>query len=375
MSVRIASVVLIAALAGGSIDCPAADRVDPMRPARLSAVERERLFEQAARDAELLEAQGRQVRRITELLRPSVVHIDATKPLSRPRPGKTTEGEAGSGVIARVAGLDVVFTNRHVVNGAALQDIVIRLDDSREITPRRLWSDSGTDVAVLEIEAPDIEPARLADGDGVRIGDTVLAIGSPFGLSNTVTLGIVSATGRRALELGEGTVKFQDFIQTDTAINPGNSGGPLVNIRGEVIGLTTAIASKSGVSEGVGFAIPTAMVTYVASQLIQHGIVPRAFLGVSLDRTFDQTEADRLGLVRPVGARVEMVTRGAPADQAGVRPDDVIIEFEGRPVEDDDHLISQVGMTPLDTTVTLGVFRNGERIELRLPVASRNDFE
>jgi len=262
-----------------------------------------------------------------------------------------------------------------VVNGAALQDIVIRLDDSREITPRRLWSDSGTDVAVLEIEAPDIEPARLADGDGVRIGDTVLAIGSPFGLSNTVTLGIVSATGRRALELGEGTVKFQDFIQTDTAINPGNSGGPLVNIRGEVIGLTTAIASKSGVSEGVGFAIPTAMVTYVASQLIQHGIVPRAFLGVSLDRTFDQTEADRLGLVRPVGARVEMVTRGAPADQAGVRPDDVIIEFEGRPVEDDDHLISQVGMTPLDTTVTLGVFRNGERIELRLPVASRNDFE
>jgi len=375
MLVRIASAALFTALVVGGSDCPAADRVDPMRPARLSPAERDRLFEQAARDAELLEAQGRQVRRITELLRPSVVHIDATKPLARPRAGKTTEGEAGSGVIARIAGLDVVITNRHVVNGAALEDIVIRFDDSREVSPQRLWADSGTDVAVMEIEASDIEPARLADGDGVRIGDTVLAIGSPFGLTNTVTLGIVSATGRRALELGDGTVKFQDFIQTDTAINPGNSGGPLVNIRGEVIGLTTAIASKSGVSEGVGFAIPTPMVTYVANQLIEHGIVPRAFLGVSLDRTFDQAEADRLGLVRPVGARVEMVTRGAPADQAGIRSNDVILEFEGRPVEDDDHLISLVGMTPLETTVTLGVFREGKQLEVRLPVASRNEFE
>jgi serine protease Do len=219
-------------------------RVDPMRSTRMPAAERERLYEQAARDAELLETQGRQLRRLTELLRPAVVHIDATKPLARPRSGKTTENEAGSGVIAQMAGLTVVITNRHVVNRSTLEDITIRLDDGRELTPKRLWSDPGTDIAVLDIEADDLQPARLAEGDTVRIGDTVLAIGSPFGLSHSVTLGIVSAKGRRDLELGEGNVKFQDFIQTDAAINPGNSGGPLVNLRGEVVGLNTSTRTR-----------------------------------------------------------------------------------------------------------------------------------
>jgi len=209
----------------------------------------------------------------------------------------------------------------------------------------------------------------------VRIGDTVLAIGSPFGLSHSVTLGIVSAKGRRDLELGEGNVKFQDFIQTDAAINPGNSGGPLVNLRGEVVGLNTCIASNSGGSEGIGFAIPIPMVMFVAHQLIEHGTVPRAYLGVALDKKFDQNEADRLGMVRPVGTRVETITRGAPADVAGIRPDDVILEYEGRPVEDDDHLMSMVGMTPLDSVVELTIFRNRERLPIRMKVASRKDFE
>jgi len=350
-------------------------RVDPMRSPRMPAAERERLYEQAARDAEVLESQGRQLRRLTELLRPAVVHIDATKPLARPRSGKTTENEAGSGVIAQMAGLTVVITNRHVVNRSTLEDITIRLDDGRELTPTRLWSDPGTDIAVLDIEADDLQPARLAEGDTIRIGDTVLAIGSPFGLSHSVTLGIVSAKGRRDLELGEGNVKFQDFIQTDAAINPGNSGGPLVNLRGEVVGLNTCIASNSGGSEGIGFAIPIPMVMFVAHQLIEHGTVPRAYLGVALDKKFDQLEADRLGMVRPVGTRVETITRGAPADVAGIRPDDVILEYEGRPVEDDDHLMSMVGMTPLDSVVELTVFRNRERLPIRMKVASRKDFE
>ena len=350
-------------------------RVDPMRSPRMPAAERERLYEQAARDAEVLETQGRQLRRLTELLRPAVVHIDATKPLARPRSGKTTENEAGSGVIAQMAGLTVVITNRHVVNRSTLEDITIRLDDGRELTPTRLWSDPGTDIAVLDIEADDLQPARLAEGDTIRIGDTVLAIGSPFGLSHSVTLGIVSAKGRRDLELGEGNVKFQDFIQTDAAINPGNSGGPLVNLRGEVVGLNTCIASNSGGSEGIGFAIPIPMVMFVAHQLIEHGTVPRAYLGVALDKKFDQLEADRLGMVRPVGTRVETITRGAPADVAGIRPDDVILEYEGRPVEDDDHLMSMVGMTPLDSVVELTVFRNRERLPIRMKVASRKDFE
>ena len=350
-------------------------RVDPMRSPRMPAAERERLYEQAARDAEVLETQGRQLRRLTELLRPAVVHIDATKLLARPRSGKTTENEAGSGVIAQMDGLTVVITNRHVVNRSTLEDITIRLDDGRELTPTRLWSDPGTDIAVLDIEADDLQPARLAEGDTIRIGDTVLAIGSPFGLSHSVTLGIVSAKGRRDLELGEGNVKFQDFIQTDAAINPGNSGGPLVNLRGEVVGLNTCIASNSGGSEGIGFAIPIPMVMFVAHQLIEHGTVPRAYLGVALDKKFDPLEADRLGMVRPVGTRVETITRGAPADVAGIRPDDVILEYEGRPVEDDDHLMSMVGMTPLDSVVELTIFRNRERLPIRMKVASRKDFE
>ncbi len=351
------------------------ERVDPMRTVRISAAERERLYEQAARDAEVLELQGRQLRRLTDLLRPAVVHIDATKPMSRPRGGRTTEDEAGSGVIAQVAGVTAVITNRHVVNRAALEDIAVRLDDGRELRPTRLWSDPGTDIAVLAIEADDLQPARLAEGDTLRIGDTVLAIGSPFGLSHSVTLGIVSAKGRRDLDLGDGNVKFQDIIQTDAAINPGNSGGPLVNLRGEVVGLNTAIASNSGGSEGIGFAIPIPMVMFVARQLVELGTVPRAYLGVALDKKFDQQEADRLGMLRPVGSRVEMVTRGAPADLAGIRPDDVILEFEGKPVEDDDHLMSLVGMTPLDSTIELGIFRDRERMALRMKVASRKDFE
>jgi len=351
------------------------ERVDPMRPVRLTAEERDRLYEQAARDAEPLERQAMQLRRLASLLRPTVVHIDATKRLLRPRGGRTTEDEAGSGVIIEVGGRTVVTTNRHVVHGADLEAIAIRLDDGREIHPRRIWSDAGTDIAVLEIVADDLQIARVAGADTVQIGDTVLAIGSPFGLAHSVTLGIVSAKGRRDLELGEGAVRFQDFIQTDAAINPGNSGGPLVNLRGEVVGLNTAIASNSGGSEGIGFAIPISMVMFVTEQLVEHGGVARAYLGVALDRDFTPREAHRLGMVRPVGARVEGVTAGAPAAEAGVRTDDVILEFDGRAIEDDDHLMSVVGTTAIDRTVSVSLFRNRERIELRIPVARRTDFE
>ena len=351
------------------------ERVDPMRPARLSASERERLYEQAARDAEHLERQGHQLRRLMQLLRPTVVHIDATKMLQRPRNGKATEDEAGSGVIAKVAGRTVVLTNRHVINRAELDAIAVRLDDGRELRPRRLWSDAGTDIAVLELDGDDLQPARLADGDVLEIGDTVLAIGSPFGLAHSVTLGIVSAKGRRDLEIGEGTVKFQDFIQTDAAINPGNSGGPLVNLRGEVVGINTCIASNSGGNEGIGFAIPMPMVMFVAKQLVENGSVARAYLGVTLDKEFSPRAADQLGMVRPVGARVVAVTPGAPAHTAGIRGDDVILEYDGAAVEDDDHLMSLVSMTPADRTVEVVIFRDRQRLPLRIPVASRSAFE
>ena len=354
---------------------PGSTRVDPVRPARLSAAERDSLYSQVQRDAELLERQSAQLRRLTQLIRPTVVHIDTKKPALRPKNGKASEDEAGSGVITEVAGRMVVITNRHVINRADLDNITIRLDDGRELNPRRLWSDASTDIAVMEIEAEDLEAARLAEKDPVQIGDSVLAVGSPFGLSHSVTLGIVSAKGRRDLELGEEGVRFQDFIQTDAAINPGNSGGPLVNLRGEVVGLNTAIASNSGGSEGIGFAIPVSMVMFVTRQLVETGTVSRAYLGVTLDRTFTQRTAQRLGMVRTVGARVSGVTKGSPADTAGLVPDDVILEFDGTPIDDDDHLVSLVSVTPTDRTVSLIVFRNRERLSLQMPVASREQFE
>jgi serine protease Do len=350
-------------------------RVDPMRPTRLSVDERDQLYKQVQRDAEILERQSTQLRRLTQLVRPTVVHIDTRKPALRPKNGKASEDEAGSGVIAEIAGRTVVITNRHVVNRAELDNITIRLDDARELKPLRLWSDAPTDIAVLEIEADDLETARLATDDPVQIGDTVLAVGSPFGLSHSVTLGIVSALGRRDLELGEEGVRFQDFIQTDAAINPGNSGGPLVNLRGEVIGLNTAIASNSGGSEGIGFAIPIRMVMFVARQLVETGVVSRAYLGVKLDNAFTQRAAQRLGMLRAVGARVKDVTKGSPADIAGIRVDDVIVEFDSTPVDDDDHLVSLVSMTPTNSTVTLVVFREQGRLTLEMPVASRAQFE
>ncbi|MFM8635135.1 MAG: S1C family serine protease [Planctomycetia bacterium] len=353
----------------------ASDRVDPLRAPRLSDREREQLYEQVVREADFLERQAAQLRRLTQLLRPTVVHIDARKPLLRPKNGKASEEEAGSGVIAEVAGRTVVITNRHVINRADLDTIRIRLDDGRQLRPMRLWTDAGTDIAVMEIEGDDLQPARLADRDTVQIGDMVLAIGSPFGLAHSVTLGIVSAKGRRDLDLGDGSVKFQDFIQTDAAINPGNSGGPLVSLRGEVVGLNTAIASNSGGNEGIGFAIPISMVLFVTDQLVRTGTVSRAYLGVKLDSVFTQEAAHRLGLVRPLGARVSEVTKGSPAEVAGIQPDDVIVEFDGTAIEDDDHLVSRVSTTPTDRTVTLGVFRDRAMIELSLPVASREQFE
>jgi serine protease Do len=346
-----------------------------VRPTRPTVADRDRLYEQVAREAEHLEQQARQFRRLVELVRPTVVHIDARKPLQRPRNGKATEEESGSGVIARVAGKTVVLTNRHVIHRAELDAITVQLVDARVLRPRRLWSDAGTDIAVLEVEGDDLPEARLAAGDPVQIGDTVLVIGSPFGLRNSVTLGIVSAKGRRDLELGEGTVRFQDFIQTDAAVNPGNSGGPLVNVRGEVVGIITAIASGSGLNEGIGFAIPMPMVLFVAGQLVENGSVARGFLGVTLDDEFSLEAANRLGMARLIGARVEAVTPGAPAATAGIRIDDVIVEYAGTPVDDDDHLMSLVSTTPAESTVDVVLFRDRKRVGLRLRVASRNAFE
>ena len=336
----------------------------PALPAGLPRVapgpeQREELYRQLGRQAELLEAQAAVLRTVARLVGPTVVHIEAD--VDRPSSLQLGRGrrveEAGSGVITELGGKHYVLTNRHVISGAAPEDIRIQLADGRQLNPTRIWDDAETDVAVLPLEAPDLAAARLGESSRMEIGDFVLAVGSPFGLSHSVTFGIISAKGRRDLQLGASSVRYQDFLQTDAAINPGNSGGPLVNLRGEVIGINTAIASNSGGSEGIGFAIPIDMFMVVARQLIEQGTVTRAFLGVNLDVQFGHAAALELGLPRPIGARISGVTPGSPAEQAQLRADDVILQFNETAVENDAHLVILVSLTPVGDRVRLLVYR------------------
>jgi serine protease Do len=239
------------------------------------------------------------------------------------------------------------------------------------VHPTQTWGDPGTDVAIMALTTEGLVAARLGDSSKLEIGDFVLAVGSPFGLSHSVTYGIISAKGRRDLRLGDDGVQYQDFLQTDAAINPGNSGGPLLNLRGEVIGLTTAIASTSGSNEGIGFAIPVNMVMAIANQLIQRGTVVRAFLGVKLDSSFGPAEAARLGMARPEGTRVTGITKSSPAESARIQVGDVILEFDGIRVEDDMHLINLVSLTPVHKEVDVRILREGQPLRLRVRVANR----
>jgi serine protease Do len=278
-------------------------------------------------------------------------------------------------VIIALNGKRYVLTNRHVVKESSLPQIKIRTADGDLLPGTQLWSDPGTDIAVIELRDLDIQPAMLGDSSLVDMGDFVLAVGSPFGLSHSVTFGIISATGRRDLELGDDGVRYQDFLQTDAAINPGNSGGPLLNLRGEVIGINTAIASSSGGSEGIGFAIPINMAMIIAEQLTQVGYVSRAYLGVQLDSQFTPEKARQLGLPRRIGAHVSGITPRSPASQASLKAGDVILQFDGISIEDDNHLINRVSLTPVGKEVEIVLIRQGTRATITLQVGDRSNFE
>jgi serine protease Do len=223
----------------------------------------------------------------------------------------------------------------------------------------------------MEVALADVVTATLGNSDAVDIGDFVLAFGSPFGLSHSVTFGIVSGKGRRDLDLGDSGVRLQDFLQTDAAINPGNSGGPLVNLRGEVIGINTAIASSSGGNEGVGFAIPINTFLFAARQLVEKGTVTRAFLGVTLDARFDFEAAQAVGLQQRLGARVVTVTPDSSAAQAGIQPGDVILRFDETVVESDAHLINLVNTSEVGKEVTLEIFRSGQTLKIKAVLTPR----
>lgn len=302
---------------------------------------------------------------------PSVVHIVARKGAGE---GGEQVEESGSGVIVATNHPgQYVLTNNHVVMDAKPKDIQVHLSDGRVISPERVWADESGDIAVMRMaaDAPKLTPAVMGDSDDVPVGTWVLAVGSPFGLTHSVSHGIISARGRHEMELFQDGVENQDFLQTDAAINPGNSGGPLVNLKGEVIGINTAIASQGGGSEGVGFTIPINLARWIMDQLLANGRVQRGAMGVDLDDVPVEV-AKTLGLERPKGALITAVHPDSPAMRAGLKSRDVIIGFESKPVNDLNHLINLVSMTPVGRPVELQVWRDRGTMRIRVTVGERD---
>jgi serine protease Do len=349
---------------------PPLERAGPVSPEKRAQLQR--LLEE---HSAVLQSQAIVIKTVAKLIGPTVVHIEADAPRRTVLHSRDDRAEeAGSGVIIQVKDKFYVLTNRHVIRAAAVESIRINLADGREIHPLGVLEDLETDVAVLPLGAPNLVAAPLGNSDRLEIGDFVLAVGSPFGLRRSVTFGIISAKGRRDLHLDDSGLRFQDFLQTDAAINPGNSGGPLCNLRGEIVGINTAIASNSGVNEGVGFSIPINMFMAVARQLIETGKVVRAYLGVTLDAKFGPALAAEIGLPSLMGARVTAVTPGSPAETARLQPGDVVLEIDGTQVEDDAHLINLVSLITVGKTVPLRVFRDGKTLPVTVRVGDRSKF-
>ena len=270
----------------------------------------------------------------------------------------------GSGVIVD-ARKGFVLTNHHVVENAA--EIVITLKDRREMTAEKVGSDPATDIALLRIKPDRLTAVMLGDSDNLKVGDYVLAIGSPFGLGQTVTSGIVSALGRRGLNV-EG---YEDFIQTDASINPGNSGGPLVNLRGELVGINTAIIGPAGANVGIGFAVPSNIAKAVMEQLETYGEMRRGRLGIAIqDLTPDVARA--LGLDVVEGAVITGVEVGSSAAQAGLRAGDVIVAVDGRTIHGAGDLRNRIGLTARGKRVRLTLFREKRRIEITVRIGLRD---
>jgi serine protease Do len=271
---------------------------------------------------------------------------------------------SGSGFIIDPEGH--ILTNNHVVSNAS--EITVTLNDRRTFKAKVVGTDPESDVAVIKIDGDKLPYLELGDSDKLRVGDWAIAIGNPLGmLRGSVTVGIISAQGRTNLNIFGGTPDFQDFIQTDASINFGNSGGPLCNIRGEVIGINTAI-NPSG--QGIGFAIPINMAKHVADQLVSHGHVQRAWLGVSLDQVTPEM-AEGLGLDVKDGVIITKVTPGFPADKAGLRRNDVIVEYEGQPVSDMQKFRLRVADTSPGKVTSMVVIRDGKRIPVRVTLGER----
>jgi serine protease Do len=277
-------------------------------------------------------------------------------------PRERREQSLGSGVIVDPKGL--IITNNHVV--AKADEIKVLLGDKREFKGKVVGTDPKTDIAVVKIDAKDLPTVAWGDSDKLQVGEYVLAIGNPFGLNQTVTMGIVSAVGRANVGIAE----YEDFIQTDAAINPGNSGGALVNVRGELIGINTAIFSQSGGYMGVGFAVPSNMAKSVMDNLVKTGKVVRGWMGVSIQDVTPEL-AEQFAIPEAKGALVTDVLENSPAAKAGLQQGDVIVSYDGKPVEDPGSLRNHVAQTAIGKKVKVGIIRDKKEKEIEIAISER----
>lgn len=334
--------------------------------------DREALTEVSSRDISLLESMSNAFNVVAEVVKPSVVNIRTTSKLEgaswtrrlRSVPWGGTNHPpitgAGSGVIFDERGH--IVTNNHVVDNA--DRIEVSLSDGRRFRASVVGTDRMTDLAVIKIDADRLHPAKFGDSDKAAVGHLVLAVGSPFRFDQSVSQGIISAKGRSGVGVD---IEYQDFIQTDAPINPGNSGGPLVNIRGEVIGITTAIATENGGYQGVGFAIPSNKAHRIASKLITGRPIVRGYLGVKIEN-LDYDAAVAIGLDKPRGAKIRGLEEDGPAKAAGLMPDDVIVSVNGRPIESSTDLQECVASLEPSSKAKFEIIRNSQRKTLTVTI-------
>ncbi|MCL5063107.1 MAG: DegQ family serine endoprotease [Nitrospiraceae bacterium] len=327
---------------------------------------------------EILTKFGEAMSRVAERVKPAVVNISTTRTVKAPRlpflddpmfrrffgdphtPQKRKVTNLGSGVIAAPDGY--ILTNNHVIDGA--EDILVKLADGREYKGRPIGMDSRTDIAIIKINETNLPTVPWGDSDKLRVGEVVLAIGNPYGLSQTITMGIISALGRS----GIGITDYEDFIQTDAAINPGNSGGALVNIKGELIGINTAIFSVTGGYQGIGFAIPSSMVKNVMDSIINQGRVVRGWLGVQIQPLTPEL-AKQLGLKDESGGVLLVdVVEGGPAEKGGLKRYDVIVEYDGKKTDNPFHFKNMVASTKPGKAVEIKIIRNGNLLTAKVTI-------
>ncbi len=331
---------------------------------------------------------GKSFVEIAKMVKPAVVNIAATrngKPTDGPQSSpfddpffrrffgdeffkrdqphrERKERGQGSGVIVDPNGL--IITNNHVVNKA--DELRVVLSDKREFKGKVVGTDQKTDIAVVKIEAAGLPTISFADSDQLEVGEFVLAVGSPFGLTQSVTMGIVSAVGRASMGIAE----YEDFIQTDAAINPGNSGGALVNVRGELVGINTAIFSQSGGNMGIGFAVPSNLARSIMDQLVKTGKVVRGWLGVAIQELTPEL-ASQFGIADTKGVLVSDVMDESPAKKAGIERADVIVEYDGKPMDSPTHLRNAVAQTPIGRKVTIKLIRDKKPKNIELAIVEQ----